>query len=63
MGRASADLYRLHIDRYFRPCNRTMDDHIAAMYETDARFTANLDRAGKGVAAFLAAAARANANR
>ncbi len=62
-GLALAEAYRLHIDRYFYPCNRTMYGHIAAMYETDARFTANLDRAGKGVAAFLAAAARANANR
>lgn len=62
-GLALAEAYRLHIDRYFYPCSRAMYGQIAAMYETDPRFTANLDRAGDGVAVFLAAAARANADR
>lgn len=57
-----AEAYRLHVDRYFYPCSRAMYREVAALYTADARFRNNLDRFGEGVAAFLTAAATANAS-
>jgi hypothetical protein len=36
---------------------------LASMYESDDRFEQGIDRHGKGLTAFLAAAIRANASR
>ncbi len=55
-----AEAHRLHIDRYYYPCSHDMHAKLAQMYTGDPRFEANLNRFGEGVAAFLAAAIRAN---
>lgn len=60
-GKALAEAYRLHVDRYYYPCSRTMYRDVASLYATDARFQENLDRFGEGVARFLSEAAVANA--
>ena len=60
-GRALAEAYRLHVDRYYYPCSRGMYREVASMYVSDPRFRNNLDRFGDGVAAFLTTAAEANA--
>jgi len=36
---------------------------LSGLYENDARFSANIDRHGAGISAFLVAAIRANADR
>jgi MerR family transcriptional regulator, thiopeptide resistance regulator len=58
-----AERHRLLIDRWFYPCSKTIHRGLADMYEADARFADNIDRHGKGLTAFLAAAIRANAVR
>lgn len=58
-----AERHRLSIDRWFYPCSRAMHAGLADMYEADERFAASIDRAGTGLAAFLAVAIRANAGR
>jgi len=59
-GVALAEAYRLHIDRYFYPCSRSMYRGVASLYTTDTRFRDNLDQFGAGTAAFLERAAAAN---
>lgn len=59
-GRALAEAYREHIDRYFYPCSVSMFREVASLYTSDDRFKQNLDRFGDGVAAFLRDAADAN---
>lgn len=56
-----AERHRLLIDRWFYPCSKAMHRGLADLYEADARFAQNIDRHGKGLTAFLAAAMRANA--
>lgn len=51
--------HREHIDRWFYPCSAAMHRTLADLYDGDARFGANIDRYGDGLAAFLAAAIRA----
>jgi DNA-binding transcriptional MerR regulator len=58
-----AERHRLSIDRWFYPCSAAMHRGLADLYEADSRFQETIDRAGPGVAAFLAAAIRANARR
>jgi DNA-binding transcriptional MerR regulator len=58
-----AERHRLSIDRWFYPCSAEMHRGIANLYEADARFAKNIDKHGAGLAAFLAAAIRANAAR
>jgi DNA-binding transcriptional MerR regulator len=58
-----AERHRLSIDTWFYPCSRAMHVGLADMYEADERFRATIDKAGKGLTAFLAAAIRANATR
>ncbi len=60
-GKDLAEAYRQHADRYYYPCSRAMYREVASMYTADVRFQNNLDGFGEGVAAFLAAAAEANA--
>lgn len=60
-GRALAEAYRLHVDRYYYPCSRAMYQEVASLYTSDPRFQSNLDRFGEGVADFLSRAAVANA--
>ena len=56
-----AERHRLLLDRWFYPCSKAMHRGLADMYEADARFAHNIDRHGKGLTPFLAAAIRANA--
>ena len=58
-----AERHRLSIDRWFYPCSHEMHRGLASMYESDERFRQSLDQHGTGLAAFLAKAIRANAER
>lgn len=58
-----AEAMRRHIDRWFYPCSHEMHVGLAAMYEADPRFTAYYEKRAPGLAAFVAAAIRANAAR
>ncbi|MBL4688692.1 MAG: MerR family transcriptional regulator [Nannocystaceae bacterium] len=58
-----AEEHRLQIDRFYYPCSLAMHRGLGQMYTGDARFEANLDKYGGGVAAFLAEAIAANADR
>jgi DNA-binding transcriptional MerR regulator len=58
-----AERHRLLIDRWFYPCAPAMHVGLADLYESDARFAANIDQHGAGLTTFLAAAIRANAAR
>ncbi len=58
-----AEEHRLQIDRFYYPCTHAMHRNLGHMYTADARFEANLDKYGDGVAAFLSAAIAANADR
>jgi len=58
-----AEQARLHIDRWFYPCPHRMHVGLADMYTADPRFTAHYDEREPGLAAFVAAAIRANAAR
>lgn len=59
----AAERHRLFIDRWFYPCSPGMHAGLADLYEADRRFTANIDRHGDGLTAFLSAAIRANAQK
>ena len=53
-ARALVDEARGHIDRWFYPCSIEMHRMLGAMYVTDPRFTANLDKIAPGFARYLA---------
>jgi MerR family transcriptional regulator, thiopeptide resistance regulator len=61
-ARAVAERHRLSIDRWFYPCSKEQHQRLAALYENDERFAANIDRHGAGLTTFLVAAIRANAS-
>lgn len=58
-----AEAARLHIDRWFYECPPAMHVGLADLYEADPRFRAHYDDQEPGLAAFVAAAIRANAAR
>lgn len=58
---AVVERHRGHIERWFYPCDRAMHLGLAALYESDPRFAANIDRFGEGLTAYLARAIRAQA--
>lgn len=58
-----AEAARLHIDRWFYPCSRAMHVCLGEMYVADPRFADFYDRHRPGLAAFVAAAIKANAER
>jgi len=58
-----AERHRRLIDRWFYPCSIDAHRGLATLYESDVRFSAGIDRQAPGLAAFLAAAIRANAAR
>lgn len=65
-GAAAMDLaerHRASIERWFYPCDHQMHRGLAQLYESDARFAANIDKFGAGLTTFLSAAIRANATR
>lgn len=57
-----AERHRLLIDRWFYPCSVDLHRGLANLYESDERFSAGIDGHAPGLAAFLVAAIRANAN-
>lgn len=58
-----AEEARLLIDRWFYPCSHEMHVGLADMYTADDRFRAHYDERAEGLADFVAAAIRANAER
>jgi DNA-binding transcriptional MerR regulator len=60
---ALAESHREHIERNFYPCDHAMHASVAAMYIADARFQAHYDKHADGLAAYIEAAVRANAQR
>jgi DNA-binding transcriptional MerR regulator len=60
---ALAERHRKHIERWFYPCPPEMHRGLGELYVNDPRFTENIDKAGKGLAAFMREAFRANAER
>jgi DNA-binding transcriptional MerR regulator len=58
-----AEKHRRHIDRWFYPCSPEMHVGLADMYEADARFREHFDSRADGLAGFMAAAIRGNADR
>jgi MerR family transcriptional regulator, thiopeptide resistance regulator len=54
---------RLQIDRWFYPCSPQMHRNLADTYQADPRFTATYESMAPGMAAFVATAMRANADR
>jgi MerR family transcriptional regulator, thiopeptide resistance regulator len=58
-----AEQHRAHITRWFYDCSPEIHRGLGQLYVDDARFTANLDRFGAGVAAFACQAFLANADR
>ena len=59
----TAEAMRQHISQWFYPCSREMHVRLADMYEADERFAAHYDGRAPGLAAFVARAIRANAQR
>ena len=58
-AQAIAERHRASIDRWFYPCDQAMHQNLAALYENDPRFAANIDRFGAGLTAYLVRAIRA----
>jgi DNA-binding transcriptional MerR regulator len=58
-----AERHRQHIDRWFYPLSHNAHRCLAELYESDARFRENYEKRAPGLAAFVAAAIRANAAR
>lgn len=56
-----AEEARLHIDRHYYPCSHAMHVGLAEMYTADPRFRAHYDERAEGLAEYVAAAIRANA--
>jgi len=57
---AAVEEHRLLIDRWFYPCSVAMHRSLGAMYVSDPRFTANLDKVAPGYARFLSDAIAAS---
>lgn len=55
---AAIEAHRAHIERWFYPCSRELHASLGQGYVDDARFTANIDRYGAGLSAFMAEATR-----
>ncbi|MEJ7601441.1 MAG: MerR family transcriptional regulator [Kofleriaceae bacterium] len=52
--------HRAHITKWFYDCSPEIHRGLGEMYVADPRFTANIDKAAPGLAAFLSAAIRAS---
>lgn len=59
-ARAAAEAMRQHIGHFY-PCSHEMHAGLADMYEADERFKGHYEERAEGLAAFVAAAVRANA--
>lgn len=60
---AAAEQHRLHIDRWFYPLSHQAHVGLGDLYVSDPRFTEYYEKRAPGLAAFAAAAIRANAER
>ena len=58
-----AEAARLQIDKWFYPCPPEMHRNLATLYESDPRFGDNFEKMAPGMAAYVVAAIRANAER
>ncbi len=58
-----AERHRGHITRWFYDCSIEIHAGLGRLYVEDARFTANIDRAGDGLARYMSEAIAANAAR
>ncbi len=58
-----AEAHRSHISKWFYECSTEIHAGLGAMYVSDPRFTANIDKAGDGLAQFMSEAITANADR
>jgi len=58
-----AEEHRLHIDRWYYPCDRGMHAGLGEMYVADERFAAHFEKRRAGLSGYLADAIRANAAR
>lgn len=59
-SRALAERHRLHVDRWFYPCDRDHHARLAEMYLADERFAASFEAVAPGLTEYLVAAIRAN---
>lgn len=59
----AAEAHRRHIERWFYPCSHGMHRSLGEMYVADPRFRDAYDTRAAGLAAYVAAAIRANAER
>ena len=60
---AVAERHRAYISKWFYECSPEIHAGLGAMYVTDPRFTASIDRAGPGLARYMSEAIAANAGR
>jgi hypothetical protein len=60
---AVAEEHREHLSRWFYDCDAAMHRALADLYVSDERFTAHYEETAPGLAAYLSAAIRANADR
>lgn len=58
-----AERHRGHISRWFYECSIEIHQGLGAMYVADPRFTANIEKTGEGLAAYMSEAIVANAGR
>lgn len=59
----AAEQHRAYISKWFYDCSLEMHAGMGSMYVADPRFTESIDRAGAGLAAYMADAIAANAAR
>ena len=58
-----AEEHRTHITKWYYDCSKAIHAGLGQMYVMDARFKENIDKAGEGLAEYMAAAIAANAAR
>lgn len=58
---AIAEEHRTHISRWFYDCSVEIHAGLGQMYNSDERFRKNIDKAGDGLAEYMATAIAANA--
>ncbi len=58
-----AEEHRAHITKWYYDCSKVIHGGLGQMYVADARFKENIDKAGEGLADYMAAAIAANAAR
>lgn len=62
-ARAVAEDHRAHITKWFYDCSIEIHAGLGQMYIADERFRNNIDKAGEGLAEYMAAAIAANATK